>query len=101
PVTAATALVRPDASSPWAATTARTSGVSAVSAGSLMVLLQVAANVNRLLHAGNQAIVECMSRIHARVLQEMIHRDHLGYHGDVLARVERHGDERDIDTENG
>src|SRR5688500_7930075 len=95
PVIRSTADRRPAESSPWPATSARAaSGVPL-----LIVLHQVLAHVGLATHLRDQSIVEPFRRIDAAVAQQQVERDHLGEHGDVLARVERHADLRDLDLE--
>src|SRR5690606_17508528 len=85
-----TASTRPSASVPWA-TTMPTSG-----RGSLIVLPQVLAHgPHRLL----EALVEQCGRVHAGVLEQVVHRDHLGDDGDVLQRVEREHGRGHLDAE--
>src|SRR2546425_5360284 len=38
-------------------------------------------------------------RVDAAVALQMVHRHHLADHGEILARVERHGDERQAHAE--
>src|SRR2546426_3729479 len=45
-------------------------------------------------HAADEALVEGLGRIHSAVPQQVVHRHDLADHREVLARVERHGDER-------
>src|SRR3954471_20350743 len=65
----------------------------------LIVLLQVAAHVGRRAHLLLEALVESRRRIHAAVLEQVIQRDHLGDHRDILARIERNADLRQLDVE--
>src|SRR2546425_7733494 len=62
--------------------------------GSLIVLLEVLLELALLGHAADEALVEGLGRVHAAVAQQMVHGHHLADHREVLARVERHGDER-------
>src|SRR5690606_14969501 len=49
----------------------------------------------------NETLVECFCRVHTRVPQQVIHRDYLGHHGNVLARIQRHGDQGNIHSKYG
>src|SRR3989454_5037046 len=62
--------------------------------GSLIVLLEVLLQLALLGHAADEALVEGLGRIHSAVPQQVVHRHDLADHREVLARVERHGDER-------
>src|SRR2546422_713603 len=91
PVIAATA-----ASSAWA--TAACVTITPRS-GSLIVFLEVLLQLASLRHALQQALVELPRRVDAAVALQMVHRHHLADHGEILARVERHGDERQAHAE--
>src|SRR5258705_12217951 len=95
PVTASTAEIRPAAKSPWPATSAR------FAVGSLMVLTQVAIDLGLVAHLLDQRLVETLGGIDAAPLEEMMHRDHLGDHGDVLSRIEGNRDARDRHAKDG
>src|SRR5256886_15942632 len=58
--------------------------------GSLIVFLEILLELAALCETLEQPIVERPRRIHAAVAQEVVHRDDLTDHGQVLARVERH-----------
>src|SRR2546422_6098081 len=60
--------------------------------GSLIVFLEVLLQLASLRHALQQALVELPRRVDAAVALQMVHRHHLADHGEILARVERHGD---------
>src|SRR5690349_6289704 len=93
PVTASTAEMRPAAKSPWPATSAR------FAVGSLMVVTEIAADLGLVTHLLDQRFVEALGGIDAAPLEKMVHGDHLGDHGDVLAGIERDRDARGGDTE--
>src|SRR6188768_4390324 len=80
--------MRPAAKSPWPATSARMPDES------LMVFAEIAADLGLVAYLLNQRLVEPPRWIDAAPLQEMVHGDHLGDHGDVLAGIERDGDAR-------
>src|SRR5437867_6654752 len=65
----------------------------------LIILLQVPSNLGCGAHRLEQTLVEALRSIDTAVLQQMIHRDHFGDNGDVLSRVEGHGDLREGDVE--
>src|SRR5438552_2826014 len=67
--------------------------------GSLIVLLEVLLELAPLRHPLEEAFVEVLRRIHAAVAQQVVHRHHLTDYREILARVERHGDERQRDVE--
>src|SRR5690606_23547797 len=78
-----TASTRPWASSPWATM------IPMVSRRSFIVFLEV------LLHGPHRLLepaVEQLRRVHARVLQELVHGHDLGDDRDVLPRVQRNPD---------
>src|SRR5436190_4859479 len=89
PVTASTAEIRPAAKSPCPATSARTPDAS------LMVFTEIAADLGLVPHLSDQRLVEPLGGVDAAPLQKMVHGDHFGDHGDVLAGIERNGDARD------
>src|SRR2546423_3220102 len=96
-----TAETRPPANSPCPTTMAR--GLSgALLDLSLMVFLQILANVVRCrsFHAPHQAVIERLGGVDAGVAQQVIKRDDLGDHGDVLSWVQENGDFRQLDVEN-
>src|SRR5512144_1007559 len=86
PVTASTAEIRPAAKSPWPATSARTPDRS------LMVFAEIATDLGLVAHLLDERRVEALGGIDAAPLEKMVHGDHLGDHGDVLAGIERNGD---------
>src|SRR5688500_2487607 len=86
PVTASTAEISPAAKSACPATSARTP------TGSLMVLTEVPADLGLVAHLLDEGFVEALGRIDAAPLEKMVHRDHLGDDGDVLARIQGNGD---------
>src|SRR5207237_1815200 len=63
--------------------------------GSLIVLLEVLLQLSALRQALEQPVVERAGRVHAAVAEQVVHRDDLADHGQVLAGVERHRDERE------
>src|SRR5436190_23184451 len=67
--------------------------------GSLIVFLEVLLQLAPLRHPLEEALVEVLRRIHAAVAQQVVHRHHLTDDGEILARVERHGHERQRDVE--
>src|SRR2546423_14931106 len=96
-----TAEARPQANSPCPTTMAR--GLSgALPDLSLMVFLQILANVVRCrsFHAPHQAVIESLGGVDAGVAQQVIKRDDLGDHGDVLSWIQKNGDFRQLDVEN-
>src|SRR5687768_10883791 len=106
PAICAAAEMSPSANAPWPATMAvgaagspGSSGAPSPPAELLIVLLQVLAHVRRLAHAPHQPLVERVRGVHPAVAQQVVHRDHLGDHRDVLSRVERHADLRERDAE--
>src|SRR3954467_803524 len=96
-----TAETRPPAKSPCPTTIAR-GFCGALSFASFMVFLEVLADIvrRRRLHAADEALVECFSGVDARVSQKMIQGDDLGYHRDVLARIEEDRDLGQLYLEN-
>src|SRR5438093_5421330 len=91
PVIAATAASRACATAAWETITPRS--------GSLIVFLEILLELTALGKPLEQPVVECPRRIHATVAQQVIHRDDLTHHREVLPRVERHGDERQRDLQ--
>src|SRR6266566_2646873 len=91
PVIAATAASRACATAAWETITPRS--------GSLIVFLEILLELAALGEPLEQPVVERPRRIHAAVAQQVIHRDDLTHHREVLPRVERHGDERQRDLE--
>src|SRR6185503_4965917 len=67
--------------------------------GSLIVLLEVLLHRAFFAHAADQPFVEVLRRIDAAVAQQVVHRDHLTDHGQVLAGVQRDRDERQLGVE--
>src|SRR5688572_21878894 len=67
-----------------------------------MIFLEIFANVLSRggFHSSDQALVEHFRRVHARITQQVVQRDHLGDHGDVLSRIKEHGDLRQLHLEN-
>src|SRR5207247_5776829 len=61
--------------------------------GSLIVFLEVFLELAALGEALEQPVVERPRRIHAAVAQQVVHRDDLTDHRQVLPRVEWYGDE--------
>src|SRR5439155_948026 len=86
PVIAATA-----ASKAWA--TAACDTITPRS-GSLIVFLEILLELAALGETLEQPVVEQARRIHAAVPQQVVHRNDLTDHGQVLPRVERYGDDR-------
>src|SRR5437868_14655918 len=84
PVICWTADTMPAAKSPWPARMARTS------TGSLIVFLQVLSHLGRVAHLLDQSLVETLGRINAAVFQQVVHRDDLADHRDVLAGIQQH-----------
>src|SRR5690606_24059922 len=65
-------------------------------ASSLIILLEVLGGTG---YVVPEALVEERGRIHAGVFQQVVQRNHFGDYRDVLARVQRHDDAREIDAE--
>src|SRR3972149_10808424 len=66
----------------------------------LIVLGQVLAQLALFRHPLEQSGVERLGGVHPAVAQQMVHRDHFGNDRDVLPRVERHRDERELHAQN-
>src|SRR3990172_1348072 len=66
----------------------------------LIVLGQVFAQLALFRHPLEQSGVERLGGVHPAVAQQMVHRDHFGNDRDVLPRVERHRDERELHAQN-
>src|SRR5262249_30735349 len=79
PLICSAASTRAPASRPWQTTTPRSR--------SLIVFLQVLPHPTLLLHLLDQPSIERGGDVHARVAEQMHHRDHFGNHGDVLAGI--------------
>ena len=65
----------------------------------LIVFLKVALDVGTVAHLPHQRSLKRCGRIDAAVLEQMVHRDDFGDDRDVLSRVERHADLRQLDVE--
>src|SRR5256714_1794703 len=93
---------KPPANSPWPTTIAR-GFPGPPPESSLMIFLQVFTDVIRRcrFHSAHKAVVEGFGGIDAGVAQQMVHGNHLGDHGDVLARIQEDGDLRQLDVEYG
>src|SRR3954464_2206670 len=92
PVICSTAETSPFAKSAWPATMARL-------ASSLIVFTQVLVDCRLVAHLLDQRLVEPLGRIDTAPLEKMVHGNDLGDDGDVLSRIERHGDLRDGDAD--
>src|ERR687887_1289610 len=66
---------------------------------SLIIFFEVRLHPAFFAHAANEPLVERIRRIHAAVTQQMIHGDDFADHGQILARVQRDGHERELDVE--
>src|SRR5678815_4884632 len=64
-----------------------------------MIFSEVAADLGFVAHLPDQRFVEPFGGVDAAPLQKMMHGDHLGDHGDVLAGIEWDGDARRGDAE--
>src|SRR5665647_859141 len=82
PVICSTAEIIPIANSAWPATSARFTD-------SLMVLAQVALYVGLVSHLLDERRVESLGGGDAADVEQMMHRDHFGDHGDVLPGLSR------------
>src|SRR5512137_1291615 len=91
PLICSAASTNAPASDPWQTTTPWSS---------FIVVLQVLPHPAPLLHAPDQPLVERGGDVDAGIAEEMHHRDDLGDHRDVLARVEGHHDLRHRDVQN-
>src|ERR1700674_5807818 len=98
-----TAETSPAENSPWPISIAR--GLSPSEALlSLIVFLEVFADVarpRRVLHATDQPIVECFSRVYPRIAEQVVQRDDFGDHCDVLSGIEVDRDLGQLDFEYG
>src|SRR4029077_1406605 len=63
--------------------------------GSLIVLLEIFLQLAALRHPLEQTVVERAGRIHAAVAEQVVHRDDLADHREVLAGVQRDRDHRE------
>src|SRR4051812_46605663 len=96
PVICCTADTRPAANSPCPATIAR-GGADPEEASLLIVFLKVLLQVGTTAHLSHEPFIEALGGIDAAVLEQVVHGDDFGDHGDVLSRVERHAHHRDAD----
>src|ERR1041385_221428 len=94
PVIFCTADFMPTANSPWPIT------IALASSPLLIDLFEVFPDFGRGAHLLLEPLVEARRRIHSAVFQQVIQRDHLGDHGDVLARIEVDANLRNLDVEN-
>src|SRR5207247_5660293 len=62
--------------------------------GSLIVFLEVFLQLAALGKSLEEPVVERACRIHSAVAQQVVHRHDLAHDREVLARIERHGHER-------
>src|SRR5690606_19733025 len=92
PVICSTADTSPSATRPCPRTIA--------SGFSLIVFGEVLPHVGGGAHASYETLVERFGGIYPAEAQEMIHGDDFRHNGDVLPRVERDGDARDLHVEN-
>src|SRR6267378_3672739 len=67
--------------------------------GSLIVFLEVLLRGAFFAHAPDQAVVEDMRRIHAAVAQQVVHGQHFADHRQVLAGIQGHREQRQLDVE--
>src|SRR6267378_2382999 len=91
PVMVATAETSAWATPEWDTITPRS--------GSLIVFLEVLLRRPFFAHAADQPVVEGVRRIDAAIAQQVVHREHFADHRQVLAGVQRHGKERQLDVE--
>jgi hypothetical protein len=68
-----------------------------------MVFLKVCLDVagSRSLHASDQSFIERLGGVDSRVAKQVIQRDYFRNHRDVFARVQKHRDLGQLDSENG
>src|SRR5207249_7880273 len=93
PAIAATAATRDWATAEWDTTMPRS--------GSLIVFLEILFHFGPLPHGADQALVEGLGRVHTAVAEQVVHRHDLADHGEVLARVQGHHDDRQAHVEQG
>src|SRR5258708_4444682 len=67
---------------------------------SFIVFTEIAADGRLVAHLSDERLVEPLGRVDTAPLQQMMHRDDFGDHGDVLAGIEMNGNARNGDTEN-
>src|SRR6266850_1914753 len=91
PVMVATAETSAWATPEWDTITPRS--------GSLIVFLEVLLRRPFFAHAADQPVVERMRRIHAAIAQQVVHGEHFADHRQVLAGVQGHREERQLDVE--
>src|SRR5687768_15210170 len=99
PVICCTADGSPAPKSPWPTTIPP---AFCCPAESFMVFLQVLADVLRGsgFHLPDESRVENLGCVHPGISQQMVERDDFRDHRDVLSRVQKDGDLRQLDLEN-
>src|SRR5687768_13847638 len=109
PAICSTALTRPSANPACPAIIARAEGaVSSFASASasprcpglFVIFLQIFPDVPRrsLAHSSDESLVEHLCRIYPGISEQVIEGDHFGDDGDVLSRIERDSDERNVDA---
>src|SRR5690348_1574036 len=67
---------------------------------SFVIFLEIPPDFGRTPHRLHQALVEAFGRIYSTVLQQVVHRDHLGDDRNILSGIQRHHDLRHGDVQN-